>query len=111
MKFMFVFIDQWMTQKTYIAKKNEEETNHLLPEQQQQCLKFQNKCNNFVVKWIYKSEIHSFGCDDALEKNFCVPLRFWIFQNNPLIVAVVTAQQQPQPQQQNNQNCSWVETK
>ena len=47
---MFLFIDQWMTQKTYIAKKNEEETRYLLPEQKQQCLKFQNKCNNFVVK-------------------------------------------------------------
>ena len=111
MKFIFLFIDQLMTQKTYIAMKNEEETRYLLPEQKQQCLKFQNKCNNFVVKWIYKSEIHSFGCDDALEKNFVSPLRFWIFQNNPLIVAVVTAQQQPRPQQQNNQNCSWVETK
>ena len=73
MKFIFLFIDQLMTQKTYTAKKNEEETRYLLPEQKQQCLKFQNKCNNFVVKWIYKSEIHSFGCDDALEKNFCVP--------------------------------------
>ena len=84
MKFIFLFIDQWMTQKTYIAKKNEEETRYLLPEQKQQCLKFQNKCNNFVVKWIYKSEIHSFGCDDALEKNLCPPLDCEFFKTIPL---------------------------
>ena len=84
MKFIFSFIDQLMTQKTYIAKKNEEETRYLLPEQKQQCLKFQNKCNNFVVKWIYKSEIHSFGCDDALEKNFLSPLDFEFFKTIPL---------------------------
>ena len=110
MKFIFLFIDQWMTQKTYIAKKNEEETRYLLPEQKNNNA-WSSRINVTILllNEYTRVKFTHLAVTMPWKKFFVSSHRFWIFKNNPLIVAVVTAQQQPQ--QQNNQNCSGVETK